>query len=197
MPPISAAARKSTNVVEIRRLELDGVLELRPQRFFDDRGFFSEVWRQEWLGEAGEGVAFVQDNHSFSKRRGVLRGMHFQIAPAAQHKLVRVATGAIFDVAVDLRPASPSFGKWVGTTLSADDWNQLFVPIGFAHGFVTLADDTTVLYKASAAYAPDMERSVRFDDPDLAIDWPVPTDELMVSDRDRAAPFLSEIEASL
>jgi dTDP-4-dehydrorhamnose 3,5-epimerase len=182
-------------VVEIRKLELDGVLELRPERFFDERGFFSEVWRKEWLGEAGLDVEFVQDSHSYSQRRGVLRGLHFQLAPAAQDKLIRVARGSIFDVAVDVRRGSPSFGKWLGATLSAELWNQLFVPKGFAHGYLTLEDDTVVVYKTSTPYTPALERSVRFDDPRIAIDWPVEASALIVSRKDRAAPLLSEIEA--
>jgi dTDP-4-dehydrorhamnose 3,5-epimerase len=182
------------SVVEVRPLELDGVFELRPDRFFDDRGFFSEVWRDGWLCEAGVEVDFVQDNHSRSRRRGVLRGLHFQLAPAAQDKLVRVARGAVFDVAVDLRRSSSTFGKWTGVTLSAEEWNQLFIPKGFGHGFVTLEDDTDVIYKTSATYSPELDRCIRFDDPAIGIDWPVDGSELSVSDKDRAAPMLSEVQ---
>ena len=182
-------------MLEIRRLELDGLLEIRPQRFGDDRGFFSEVWREDRLAEAGVHTRFVQDNHSYSKERGVLRGMHYQLPPAAQDKLVRVSRGSIFDVAVDIRPDSPTFGRWAGAILSAEEWNQLFVPQGFAHGFVTLEEDTEVLYKASAVYAPDLERAIRFDDPDIGIDWPVDTSSVILSDKDRAAPLLSQIQA--
>jgi len=181
-------------MLEVRRLELDGVLEIRPRRFGDDRGFFSEVWREDRLAEVGVSAHFVQDNHSYSKARGVLRGMHYQLPPAAQDKLVRVARGSIFDVAVDIRPDSPTFGRWAGVVLSAKEWNQLFIPIGFAHGFVTLEDETEVLYKASALYAPELERAVRFDDPTIAIDWPIDTSKVILSEKDRVAPLLSQIQ---
>jgi dTDP-4-dehydrorhamnose 3,5-epimerase len=170
------------------------VIEIYPRRFSDERGFFSEVWREDRLVEAGIDVRFVQDNHSLSNKRGVLRGLHFQVAPAAQDKLVRVSRGAIFDVAVDIRRGSPTFGRWVGTVLSAAEWNQLFIPRGFAHGFVTLEDGTEVLYKCSAPYSPEHERSIRFDDPALGIDWPRVGNPLTLSDKDRSAPGLGEIE---
>lgn len=181
-------------MLEIRRLELDGLLEIRPPRFGDDRGFFSEVWREDRLAEAGVSARFVQDNHSYSKARGVLRGLHFQLPPAAQDKLVRVSHGSIFDVAVDIRRDSPTFGRWAGVVLSAREWNQLFVPKGFAHGFVTLEEDTEVLYKASTVYAPELERAIRFDDPAIGIDWPIDTSSVILSDKDRAAPLLSQIQ---
>ncbi|HEX5237463.1 MAG TPA: dTDP-4-dehydrorhamnose 3,5-epimerase [Sphingomicrobium sp.] len=182
-------------MVEISELELEGVLELRPRRWPDERGSFSEVWRDDWLVVEGSSVRFVQDNHSFSRKRGVVRGLHYQRPPAAQHKLVRVTRGSVFDVAVDMRAASPTFGRWVGKTLSAAEWNQLFVPIGFAHGFVALEDETEVLYKVSAAYSPEHEQSVRFDDPTIAISWPVEGDALTVSPKDLAAPFLLDIDS--
>lgn len=180
-------------MVELRPLALQGPIELRPTRSFDERGFFSEVWRDEWLADAGVNVRFVQDNHSFSNRRGVLRGLHYQLAPAAQDKLVRVAKGSIFDVAVDVRAGSLTFGHWAGVVLSSELWNQLFIPRGFAHGFVALEDNSEVLYKASAFYSPALERSVRFDDPAIAIDWPVDPSELLVSEKDAAAPLLSAV----
>jgi dTDP-4-dehydrorhamnose 3,5-epimerase len=181
-------------MLDVRPLELDGLLEIRPARFGDERGFFSEVWRQDRLAEIGVSADFVQDNHSFSRTKGVLRGLHYQLPPAAQDKLVRVSRGAIFDVAVDVRSGSPTFGRWAGLILSAAEWNQLFVPKGFAHGFVTLEDDTEVLYKASAAYAPELERTIRFDDPAIAIEWPVDPGSVILSEKDRAAPFLAEAE---
>lgn len=181
-------------MLEVRPLELDGVLEIRPRRFGDNRGFFSEVWREDRLVEVGVSVRFVQDNHSYSKARGVLRGMHYQLPPAAQDKLVRVGRGSIFDVAVDIRPDSPTFGRWAGVVLSAKEWNQLFIPKGFAHGFVTLEDETEVLYKASAFYSPELERAVRFDDPAIGIDWPIDTSNLILSEKDRAAPLLSQVQ---
>jgi dTDP-4-dehydrorhamnose 3,5-epimerase len=182
------------SVVEVRPLDLDGLVELRPRRFEDERGFFSEVWSQDALAEVGIDVRFVQDNHSCSAR-GVLRGLHLQLPPAAQDKLVRVTRGTIFDVAVDIRPGSPTFGHWAGVTLSAEEWNQLLVPKGFAHGFVALEDGTEVIYKVSAPYAPALERSIRFDDPAIGIEWPLEPDALILSDKDRAAPLLSQLEA--
>jgi dTDP-4-dehydrorhamnose 3,5-epimerase len=182
---------------EVRPLELEGLLELRPRRFGDDRGFFSEVWRDDWTGELGLNVRFVQDNHSYSGPRGVLRGMHFQRPPAAQDKLVRVARGSIFDVALDIRTGSPTFGRWAGITLSADEWNQLFIPKGFAHGFVTLEDDTEVLYKVSEAYSPEHDCAIAFDDPGVRIEWPVARADLVVSEKDRKAPLLRKIETGL
>ena len=183
-------------MVERRPLRLDGLVELKPKRHFDQRGFFSEVWRDDWLSDLGRQVSFVQDNHAFSSARGVLRGLHFQIEPAAQDKLVHVVRGSVYDVAVDIRSGSPTFGQWEGITLSADLWNQLFIPKGFAHGYVVLEEDTVVLYKVSAPYAPALDRSIRFDDPAIGIDWQVDPGALIVSDRDRSAPFLAEVEAS-
>jgi dTDP-4-dehydrorhamnose 3,5-epimerase len=182
-------------MVEHRPLALDGLVELRPARHFDKRGFFSEVWRDEWLAEIEPGLKFVQDNHAFSIVRGTLRGLHFQLEPAAQHKLVRVGRGSIYDVAVDIRSASPTFGQWAGAVLSASEWNQLFIPKGFAHGYLVLEEDTEVMYKVSAPYAPEHERSIRFDDPAIGIEWPVAGDAVIVSERDRSAPLLSEIGA--
>ena len=184
-------------MLDVRPLELDGLIEIRPPRFADDRGFFAEVWREDRMAGAGIHTHFVQDNHSFSRARGVLRGLHFQLPPADQDKLVRVSRGSIFDVAVDVRRGSPTFGRWAGLTLSATEWNQLFVPKGFAHGFVTLEEDCEVLYKVSAPYAPDLERVVRFDDPAIGIDWPIGKDTVIMSDKDRSAPFLAQLEAEL
>jgi len=181
-------------MVEMRLLGLDGVLEIRPARFSDERGFFSEVWSRAQWSEAGIDVDFVQDNHSQSKERGVLRGLHYQAPPMAQAKLVRVTRGAVFDVAVDIRKGSPTFGKWTSTILSAAEWNQLFVPVGFAHGFVTLEPDSEVIYKVSMPYSAAHDRAIRFDDRDIGIDWPVPVDQLILSDKDRAAPRLADVQ---
>jgi dTDP-4-dehydrorhamnose 3,5-epimerase len=180
-------------MLDIRETGLPGVLEVRPNRFGDGRGFFSETWSAAAMAEAGLALVFVQDNHSMSSARGVLRGLHFQRPPAAQDKLVRVTRGAVFDVAVDVRSRSPTFGRWVGVELSASKWNQLLIPKGFAHGFVTLEEESEVQYKVTAPYAPELERCVRWDDPTLAIDWPI-TRGLMLSDRDRTAPLLTELE---
>jgi len=181
-------------MVEIRRLALDGLLEIRPRRFADDRGFFSETWNEAAWREGGIETAFVQDNHSLSRARGTLRGLHFQAPPAAQAKLVRVTRGSAFDVAVDLRPNSPTYRQWAGVTLSAAEWNQLLIPEGFAHGFLTLEADTEVQYKAGAVYSPAHDRAIRFDDPAIDIAWPIPADDLILSDRDRAAPLLADVE---
>ncbi|MGE5064582.1 MAG: dTDP-4-dehydrorhamnose 3,5-epimerase [Myxococcales bacterium] len=181
-------------MIETRTLGIEGLVELRPKRWRDERGFFSEVWRDEWLGNVGVDLRFVQDNHSYSNRRGVLRGLHFQAPPMAQDKLVRVARGSIFDVAVDIRSGSATYGQWAGIVISADDWNQLWIPRGFAHGFVTLEDDTDVLYKVTAPYSPEYERTIRFDDPALGIDWPLERTEILLSPKDQSAPLLSGVE---
>ena len=181
-------------MLDVRPLALAGLLEIRPARFADDRGFFSESWNAAAWSEAGIDTVFVQDNHSLSRARGTLRGLHFQSPPAAQAKLIRVTRGSAFDVAVDLRPDSPTYRRWAGVILSAADWNQLLIPEGFAHGFLTLEPDTEVQYKASAAYSPSHDRAIRFDDPAIGIDWPLPAADLILSDRDRAAPLLAEVD---
>lgn len=193
MPTIYAAAPTSTKMVEIRSLELlPEVKEIVPRRLLDDRGYFAELWRDGWLQPGWNGV-FVQHNQSFSSHQGTLRGLHLQLAPSAQAKLVRVVRGSIFDVAVDLRPESLTFSQWACAELSAVDGNQLFIPEGFAHGFMTLEDDCEVAYQVSAFYDPLSERSVRWDDPALAIAWPALGVEPKVSLRDASAPLLSEI----
>jgi len=181
------------SLLEARPLEVPELIELTPRRFGDDRGFFSEVWNHARFAEAGIPAQFVQDNVSLSRTRGVLRGLHFQMPPAAQAKLVRVSRGSIFDVGVDIRRSSPTFGRWAGVVLSAEKWNQLYVPEGFAHGFVTLEDDTEVTYKVSAAYSPEHDRSIRFDDPAIGIAWPL-DGEPVLSDKDAAAPLLADVE---
>jgi dTDP-4-dehydrorhamnose 3,5-epimerase len=178
-------------------MRLAGLCEIRPRRFGDERGFFSEVWSKEAMGAAGLAIEWVQDNHSFSASKGVLRGLHFQEAPAAQDKLIRVSRGAIFDVAVDIRLRSPTFGQWDGAVLSADYWNQMLVPKGFAHGFVTLEDNTEVQYKVSAPYRADLDRAIRYDDPAIGIVWPDVGVPLTLSDKDRRAPLLAEIQPGL
>lgn len=176
--------------MEVRHTGLDGVLELVPAKFADSRGFFSETYNASVLCDKGIDLVFVQDNHSLSVPRGVLRGLHYQLPPRAQDKLVRVVKGAIFDVAVDIRRSSPKFGKWIGVGLSAEKWNQLLVPKGFAHGFVTLMDDTEVVYKVTDTYSRAHDRAIRFDDPQIAITWPVKPEAMILSDKDRAAPLL-------
>jgi dTDP-4-dehydrorhamnose 3,5-epimerase len=182
------------NVLEVRPLEIEGLLEIRPPKYGDERGFFSEVWREDRLADAGVDVHFVQDNHSYSRARGVLRGLHYQLPPAGQDKLVRVTRGSVFDVAVDIRRDSATFGRWAGLVLSAVEWNQLFVPKGFAHGFVTLEEECEVLYKVSAPFAPELDRAIRFDDVDIGIEWPLDRAELTLSKRDRGAQPLRDAE---
>lgn len=181
-------------MLEIRKLGLDGVLEITPKRFGDDRGFFSETYNAARLTEAGIDLVFVQDNHSLSAARGVLRGLHYQLPPKAQDKLVRVVRGSIIDIAVDIRRGSPSFGKWIALELSAAKWNQILVPKGFAHGFMTLEENTEVIYKVTDYYSPAHDRSIRFDDPQIGIAWPLPPNQIQLSDKDRAAPLLADAE---
>jgi dTDP-4-dehydrorhamnose 3,5-epimerase len=180
-------------MLEVRALSLPDVREILPTRFGDHRGFFSETWSRSAWSDAGIDLDFVQDNHSYSAAQGVLRGLHFATPPFAQDKLVRVTRGSVFDVAVDIRRGSPTFRHWVGVTLSARDGNQILIPKGFAHGFVTLEPDTEVQYKVTAFYSRDHDRSVRFDDPDIGIAWPVAADVLQLSDKDRHAPVLADI----
>lgn len=181
-------------MIEVRPLGLDGVLEIVPPRHGDARGFFSETYNRATFAAVGIDPVFVQDNHSLSRKKGILRGLHYQLPPRAQDKLVRVVRGAIFDVAVDIRRDSPAFGKWVGLEVSAARWNQIFVPRGFAHGFVTLEPDTEVAYKVSETYDPDCDRSIRFDDPGIGIDWPAAHADLTLSPKDADAPLLREAE---
>ena len=166
---------------------------LTPKKFGDARGFFSEVYSRKAWREAGLDYDFVQDNHSYSAEVGVIRGLHFQTAPFAQDKLVRVARGRILDVAVDLRAGSPSYGRHVAVELSAANWRQLLVPVGFAHGFCTLEPDTEVLYKVTQVYSPAHDRGLAFDDPALGIDWGVDAAKAVLSDRDRRHPRLAEL----
>jgi dTDP-4-dehydrorhamnose 3,5-epimerase len=180
-------------MIEVRELDLPDVYEIRLSKFDDSRGFFSETWNEAALADAGISARFVQDNHSSSAARGVVRGLHLQLAPAAQAKLVRVARGAVFDVAVDVRPHSPTLGRWVGLVLSAEKWNQIFVPEGFAHGFMTIEPDSEVLYKVTAPYSPETERTIRFDDPALSINWPIAPSEIQLSDRDARAGTLYDL----
>ena len=168
---------------------------IRPVRHADHRGFFSEVFSQRALQAAGIGVAMVQDNHSLSRARGTVRGLHFQVPPHAQAKLVRVVRGAILDVAVDLRHGSPSFGRHVAAVLDAQSGAQLFIPEGFAHGFCTLEPETEIVYKVSAYYAPTHDRGVRWNDAVLGIDWPDFADEALMSGRDQALPGFADLPA--
>jgi len=163
-----------------------------PARHGDARGFFSETWSRRAFADAGLTADFVQDNVSRNPLAATLRGLHYQLPPMAQGKLVRVGRGAVLDVAVDIRRGSPNFGRHVAVELSEDNWRQLWVPRGFAHGYCTLVADTEFLYKVDAPYTPAVERGIRWDDPALDIPWPFPASEIRVNDRDRAFPLLSE-----
>lgn len=166
---------------------------LTPRRFGDHRGFFSETYNRETFAKAGVTLTFVQDNHSLSAAVGTLRGLHFQSHPAAQDKLVRVARGRILDVAVDLRRSSPSYGQHVAVELSAENWRQLLIPVGFAHGFITLEPDTEVLYKVTDLYSAAHDLGLAWDDPALGIDWPLPPGGPVLSDKDRHHPRLADL----
>lgn len=179
----------------VERTNIPDVKLLRMRRYCDERGFFSETFSRRALEDAGIDGDFVQDNHSVSGPRHVVRGLHFQISPFAQDKLVRVVRGAILDVAVDLRHLSPSYGRHVTQLMRAEDWSQLFIPVGFAHGFCTLEPDTEVLYKVSSYYSPAHERGIRWDDPKLGIAWPVDSSGAVLSDKDRRLPTLAELPA--
>jgi dTDP-4-dehydrorhamnose 3,5-epimerase len=180
--------------MKIHTYEIDGILLIEPKRFHDARGFFSETYNAIELAVHGVETAFVQDNLSLSTASGTVRGLHFQNPPFAQAKLIRVARGAIFDVAVDIRAGSPTFGKHVGVELSAENGLQLFIPAGFAHGFATLRPLTEIAYKVSAPYSAEHDRGILWSDPRLRIRWPLAEDEAVISAKDAALPLLSEIE---
>jgi dTDP-4-dehydrorhamnose 3,5-epimerase len=173
--------------------ELPGVRLIVPARHADARGFFSEVWREDSLRQAGLHCRFVQENHALSRARGTVRGLHFQIGKAAQGKLIRCTRGSILDVAVDIRRGSPSFGRHVATLLSADNWKQLYLPVGFAHGYCTLDPDTEVIYKVTAYYDPSSERGLAWNDPAIGIKWPLDPKAAVLTERDRALPLLADL----
>lgn len=177
----------------VERTDIDGVLLVTPKRFHDERGFFSETFRQDAFAREVAPVTFVQDNHSLSREPHTIRGLHFQIPPMAQGKLVRVLAGALWDVAVDLRTGSPSFGRFTAHRLTAENGRQIWIPSGFAHGFCTLEPNTEVLYKVTSYYSAGDERGLALDDPALAIPWPVDPPDAVVSERDRRHPRLAEL----
>ena len=179
--------------MEIEALAIPDVKLIRPKRFGDARGFFSEVYSRSAMAAVGITTEFVQDNHSRSAAAGTIRGLHFQTAPFGQDKLVRVTKGRILDVAVDLRRGSPTYGRHVSAELSAENWTQILVPIGFAHGFCTLEADTEVLYKVSNVYSPANDGGVIWTDPDLDITWPVQADAAVLSDKDTKLPRFRDL----
>jgi dTDP-4-dehydrorhamnose 3,5-epimerase len=168
---------------------------IETKRFVDDRGWFAETYRRDRLATVGVAELFVQDNHSMSVAAGTLRGIHFQRPPHAQAKLVRCVRGRIWDVAVDLRKASPTYGRWVAVELSAENARQIYIPIGFGHAFLTLEANCEVIYKASDFYAPSSDGGVRWDDPTIAVAWPTPTENLRLSPKDTALPLLADFES--
>ena len=179
--------------MQFERLQILDVFVVIPTRHDDERGFFSETYRADMFAAQRVGAAFVQDNHAYTAPKGVLRGLHFQLPPKAQGKLVRCIRGAIFDVAVDIRVGSRTYGKHVGRVLSASNLHQLWVPPGFAHGYLTLENDCEVLYKVTDYYAPECDRGIAWNDPALAIEWPLPSTEIILSQKDSAQPLLAEM----
>lgn len=179
--------------MDVRPLAIADVKLITPKRIRDERGFFSETYSARALAEAGIATRLVQDNHSMSLERGVVRGLHFQAPPHAQDKLVRVTCGSIFDVAVDIRTGSPTYGQHVSAVLSAENWTQIWVPRGFAHGFCTLEPHTEVVYKVSEYYALESDRGLRWDDPALGIEWPVGADTAILSAKDAQHPPLRDL----
>ncbi|WP_208353640.1 dTDP-4-dehydrorhamnose 3,5-epimerase [Pseudaestuariivita rosea] len=181
--------------MDIQETELAGVLILTPKRFGDHRGYFSETYSKRTLAQNGIDIEFVQDNQSVSRQAGTVRGLHYQSPPHAQDKLVRVVWGRIFDVAVDFRKGSATFGKWVGVELSEENGKQLFVPKGFLHGFITREPNSVVVYKCSDTYAPDCDGAIHFADPDIGVNWGIDVADVVLSDKDRAAPRLSKVDS--
>lgn len=181
-------------MTQFRRLSIPEVIEIVPARFGDHRGWFSEVYKRSAFEAEGIAIDWIQDNQSLSAERGTVRGLHFQAPPTAQDKLVRVVSGAVYDVAVDLRRGSPTYGRSVGVELTAERGNQLLVPIGFAHCFMTLRPDTEVLYKVSAPYSKADEGAISWNDPALGIDWPELGVDPILSDKDREAPLLADFD---
>lgn len=174
-------------------LSIPEVRMIRPHRYGDDRGFFSETYNARALADFGIDIAFVQDNHSLSAQRGTVRGLHFQPPPHDQYKLLRVARGSVLDVAVDIRAGSPTYGRHVAAVVSALEWNQILVPPGFAHGFMTLEPSTEVMYKVSGYYAPEHDLGLLWNDPVLGIDWPLPEEAAVLSEKDKRQPRLADL----
>ena len=177
--------------MKVERLEIPDVILVTPPRFSDSRGFFSETYNFPRMDAAGITLPFVQDNHSLSKQRGVVRGLHCQVAPHPQGKLIRCIRGAIYDVAVDVRVGSSSYGRWVGAELSEENWSQLWVPPGFLHGFCTITSDTEVQYKCTDVWDKEAERAVIWNSEEIGIKWPISEGEAVLSEKDKLAPPFS------
>lgn len=180
-------------MLEVTDLSLDGVRLLTPKKHGDDRGFFSEVYNQQRMADVGIDDTFVQDNHALSKDAGTVRGLHFQIDPHPIAKLVRVVRGSVYDVVVDVRHGSPTFGQYLAVELSSENWAQIYVPVGFAHGYCTLVPDTEVAYKVTDHWSAEVDRGFAWDDPQLQIPWPVSPGDAVLSDKDRALPPLAAL----
>jgi dTDP-4-dehydrorhamnose 3,5-epimerase len=182
--------------MKIERLPLAGLAKITPTRLGDHRGYFSEVFKDEWFRENVADVGFVQENESLSATVGTVRGLHFQLEPFAQGKLVRCIAGSIFDVAVDIRTGSPTYGQWYGLELSKDNGEQLWIPAGFAHGFATLTPDCVISYKVTALYSAASDRGLLWNDPQIGIEWPLPLENAILSDKDKVQPPLAQLPAS-
>lgn len=181
--------------MDFRTFEIEGPFEIVPKKIEDDRGFFSETFKLAPFVERAGRVEFVQDNQSKSVRKGTIRGIHFQSHPAAQGKLVRCLAGSLLDVAVDLRKESPAYGRWIAATLTPELNNQLWIPIGFGHGFCTLEPDTVIAYRVTSYYSPENDKGVAWDDPEIGIDWPIFADRETLSAKDSCQPSFAELPA--
>ena len=179
----------------VEETPLPGLLVITPQRFADERGFFAETYQESTFRDHGVHERFVQDNHSLSEQVGTVRGLHFQAPPYAQAKLVRCGRGALFDVAVDIRKGSPTYGRWFGIELSFENGKQLYIPVGFAHGFATREPQSEIIYKCSNFYSPEHEVALRFDDPDIGIDWTMSGIDPILSDKDAQAGSLADLDS--
>ncbi len=178
--------------MEVTATEIPEIKILQPKKFGDERGFFSETWNAATMADAGLDIAFVQDNHAFSRDVGTVRGLHYQLDPKAQGKLVRVVCGAVLDVAVDIRQGSSTFGEFVAVELSAENWRQLWVPSGFAHGYCTLQPHTELVYKVTEFYSPEHDCGILWNDPAIGIDWPIEHEEAILSVKDKVMPLLDD-----
>jgi dTDP-4-dehydrorhamnose 3,5-epimerase len=181
--------------MQLKTFDISGPVLILPKKLGDSRGYFMEAFKDAWFRENVSDIGFVQDNQSLSAQAGTVRGLHYQEAPMGQGKLVRCLKGAIFDVAVDVRPGSATFGKWIGETLTAEGAEQLWVPEGFLHGFCTIRPDTEVFYKVTNPYSPAHDRGIAWNDPDIGVEWPVSASDAVLSDKDKLLPPLRSLVA--